>query len=363
MRKTTVGTAAVAVALVASFTLTSGGASATTVAAPAAAHSTASGQGLTRTTLPVLIDPAADLSANADRVNQSWYVTAHVTAGGHRYGFLAHYLSAGDARQGGASSVVSIIDEGTGWYTKSETALPPQAGLSDKRGVDIHTDNITWTGGTKEMKLRAKVPEGTIDVTFRPHGSVLYNMGTGYFPMFGDAKYPNYEYALPTVDTSGTLTLNGRTEKVRGESWVDRQWGPLPDVASGDASWAWMNLNLSNGDRVSVWNTKYDKQNNFATVLKPDGTQTVAEATLTPDNSTLWTSPTTGRSYPTHWKVTIPGEHAELNVKVYAENQELVTTGARYEGSASVTGTYDHRPVTGTTYIEVTGGHAAATAK
>jgi predicted secreted hydrolase len=361
MRKTTVGAAAIASALVASIALASGGtATATTATDSTAAHSVTSKQGLAQTSLPTLVDPDADLAANADRVNQSWYLTAHVTAGGHRYGFLAHYLSAGDAKQGFAGSTVSITNEDTGWYTNSDiTSLPPQTGLSDKQGVDIHTDNISWTGDAKEMKLRAKVPEGTIDVTLRPRGHTLYNMGTGYFPMFGDAKYPNYEYALPSVDTSGTMTLNGRTEKVRGESWVDRQWGPLPNVAAGDASWAWMNLNLSNGDKVSVWNTKSDKQNNFATILKPDGTQTVAEATLTPDQSTLWTSPTTGKSYPTRWKVTIPGEHAKLNVNVYAKNQELAGVGGanavpRYEGSAAVTGTYDHRHVTGSTYIEVT---------
>ncbi|MGW3127407.1 lipocalin family protein [Streptomyces sp. NPDC001076] len=142
-----------------------------------------------------------------------------------------------------------------------------------------------------------------------------------------------------------------------GQSWFDRQWGPLPALTAGQASrsWSWMNLSLSNGDRISVWNRTYDKQNNFATVLKPDGTQTLAEATLTPDTTTLWTSPTTGRSYPTRWKVTIPGEHAKLDVTVYAEDQELPTTGPRYEGNAAITGTYGHRPVSGSTYIEVTG--------
>lgn len=223
--------------------------------------------------------------------------------------------------------------------------------------MDIHTDNITWTGDAKEMRLRAEVPEGTIDVTLRPRGSVLYNLGTRYFPMFGDSKYSNYEYVLPTVDTSGALTLNGRTEKARGQSWLDRQWGPLSDLSTGEASWAWMNLNLSNGDKVSVWNQKYgSKKNNFATIVKPDGTQTLTEATLTPDESSRWTSPTSGKSYPTRWKVSIPGEHAKLNVTVHAKNQELLVPGPGYEGSAAVSGTYDHHPVTGTTYIELTSG-------
>ncbi|CAM5613301.1 lipocalin family protein [Streptomyces aurantiogriseus] len=276
-----------------------------------------------------------------------------MTAGGHRYGLLAHFLNTGDAKQGRVVSAMSITNEDTGWYAKSNITLPSRTGLSDKQGVDIHTDNITWTGDTKEQKLRAKVPEGTFDVTLRPQGNVLYNAGTGYYPMFGDTKYPNYQYAFPAVDTSGTLTLNGRTEKVRGQSWLDRQWGPLPNFATVKASWTWMNINLSNGDKVSLWKTESDKENTWATVQKPDGTQTVGEAIVTPDESTRWTSPDSGRSFPTRWKVTIPGENAKLNVKVYAENQELVP--GRLEGSAAVTGTYGHRPVTGSTYIEVTG--------
>lgn len=36
------------------------------------------------------------------------------------------------------------------------------------------------------------------------------------------------EFALPSMRTSGTLTLNGKTQKISGESWLDRQWGETP---------------------------------------------------------------------------------------------------------------------------------------
>src|SRR5690349_1159743 len=67
----------------------------------------------TQTDLPVLVDAAADLTANPDRSNESWYLTAHVTAGGHRYAFAAHYISLGNATQGTSTSKVSITDETT----------------------------------------------------------------------------------------------------------------------------------------------------------------------------------------------------------------------------------------------------------
>lgn len=39
---------------------------------------------------------------------------------------------------------------------------------------------------------------------------------------------PQYEFALPSLRTTGTLTIQGRTEQVSGESWLDRQSAQLP---------------------------------------------------------------------------------------------------------------------------------------
>ncbi|WP_116437402.1 lipocalin-like domain-containing protein [Frankia sp. CcI49] len=318
----------------------------------ATAGSTATAR-LDPTALPVLVDPAASLAPGADRLNESWYLTAHVTAGRHRYAFLAHYLAVGNGQFGLTASSVSVTDETTGWYTASNVALGPKAGLSNAPGVDIHTPNITWTGDSTQMNLVAKVPEGQISVTLRPRGPVLYNMGTGYFAMFGEPQYPNYEYAYPTIDTTGTLTLNGHTDKISGESWFDRQWGPGPDISTGDATWTWMNPILPNGDKISLWSTiDKGKTATWATVLRPDGTHTIAEATITPDTASKWTSPATQASYITRWKVTIPGVSAALNVRAVTNNQELTVPGPRYEGSATVTGIYKGLPVTGICYVE-----------
>jgi hypothetical protein len=158
MRKTTIGAAVIASALVASLTLASGGTATATTVGSTAAHPTASQKGLSTTSVPVLVDPAADLTYDPDQPNQSWYITAHVTSGGHRYGFLAHYLNSSFGEQQGAISRVSVVNEDTGWYTKSEIPLPAGKGLSDKQGIDIHTDNITWTGLRRDVPLAQQTP-------------------------------------------------------------------------------------------------------------------------------------------------------------------------------------------------------------
>jgi len=125
---------------------------------------------------------------------------------------------------------------------------------------------------------------------------------------------------------------------------------------TGESSWTWMGLSLSNGDSISLLDTKRKSEHVWANVLHPDGTHTIVEVTpLAAGASDFWTSPDTGVRYPTHWKITIPGLHAELDVTAITENQELVTVGSRYEGIATVTGTYEGRRVTGYTYVEQVG--------
>jgi predicted secreted hydrolase len=62
----------------------------------------------------------------------------------------------------------------------------------------------------------------------------------------------NYEYAFPAMRTVGTLNVKGRTRRVSGVSWLDRQWGPVP-VQHPSMRWTWMNITLRNGDQPALW--------------------------------------------------------------------------------------------------------------
>ena len=347
------GAVAVPAAIILTLGASGGSISASTGAAdPATPQASPPVTGLNTSSVPALLDPDTDLRPQVGAENDSWYDVAHITAGGHHYGAVIHYLQNNLA--GLSVSDVSLVDEATGWHTKSELTLGPGEGLSDSGGVSIHTDNITWTGNAMEMEVLAVVPEGTMDLTLRPTGPVLYNMGTGYFPLFDKDQYPQVEYAFPTMTTTGSLTLNGRTDEVTGLTWFDRQWGPQPaSLSTGKASWTWMDLNLSNGDRLSLWDTIDTSELAWATVLHPDGSQTIVEVTPVAEGaSDVWTSPATGNHYPTHWAITIPSLNASLSVTAVTEEQEFLAP-PRYEGSATVSGVYQGNDVTGYTYVEL----------
>ena len=87
-----------------------------------------------------------------------------------------------------------------------------------------------------------------------------------------------------------------------------------------------MNLSLSNGDRVAVWDTVGAKaENSWATVLHPDGSYELAAVKPLADGADqIWTSPDSGLAYPTRWRIEIPSLKAHLTVRIAGTDaQEL----------------------------------------
>ena len=168
-------------------------------------------------------------------------------------------------------------------------------------------------------------------------------MATGLFPVLGGITY---HYALPTMTTTGTVTIDGQTVEVSGPSWLDRQW-------------IWFSLVLDNGIRVSIWEVlEHDRQHRFATLVHDNGRhEVVAIEPLLENSSRPWTSPATRNTYPTSWKIGIPMIAAEFAVTPDVVEQEFRSpAGAhKYEGSSSVTGTIGGTPVSAFSVIELVG--------
>jgi predicted secreted hydrolase len=155
--------------------------------------------------------------------------------------------------------------------------------------------------------------------------------------------------------TVGTLTAEGATRRVSGVSWLDRQWGPLP-LTDPLMRWTWMNITLSNGDQLALWDILDNRaQDSWVTVQRPDGSYEIAAVTpLTDGASGFWTSPTTGNTYPTRWRIDIPALASRLSVVVSGPKGQEFPDG-HVEATAAVTGSVKGRKVTGRTYIEMTG--------
>jgi predicted secreted hydrolase len=206
------------------------------------------------------------------------------------------------------------------------------------------------------MHLTATLPEGSLDLQLNAEGPVLYDNGTGLFPLLGGSSY---YYSLPNVKTSGTLTLGGETNKVTGTSWLDRQWGTW-DWTQVDR-WTWMAVQLDNGESINLWDLFGTQgEQHWATVLHRDGSESVVSvAPLAKDAADFQTSPTTGQRYAGKWTVRIPSLQTTLTVTATPTLQEIQAhvpfSPGINEAASTVTGIYQGRPVVGQAYVEQLG--------
>jgi len=324
-------------------------------AAPAAApagRSAASG-------IPAFVDPAADLGRHAPGPQPTWfdsiYFTSSVRANGQEFGLQVHTRILPNRGEAAYRWTFSVINKTTGWYRDHAVMVEPQDYRWSQGKLDITAPGLSWTGDDVRQSVQVEAPWGSLDVQLSPTGPALNYASTGVFTLVDGV--PNHEFALPAVRTSGKLVVEGVEHQVRGTSWLDRQWGEMPPSL---VRWTWVNLAMPNGDKVALWDTVgAGTRNTWATVLHPDGSyDVVAVEPLAQGVSRRWTSPATGQTYPTRWRIRIPALQAELDVQVTGNpDQEIETPdGSGYlEATAAFTGRYGGRHVRGENYVEMTG--------
>ena len=304
--------------------------------------------------IPVVVNPAADLAAQVPGPELTWidsiFVTGRVRGGGHQFGIVIHVLAFPNADQ--VRLFVGITDTSTGWYRNYQAILPTAEYIWSRQGLHITMPGLIWTGSARRMHLKATTPWGSLDARFTPQGPVLNYSGIGLAKLLGDL---DYEYAFPTMRTRGSLTVEGKTRRISGVSWLDRQWGAVP-VDDPSMRWTWMNITLSNGDQVAIWDILDNTaQNSWVTVLRPDGSYELAAVRpLARGASRFWTSPVSHNTYPTRWRIDIPALRSQLDVIVSGPRGQEFPDG-HVEAAAAVTGNFKGRKVTGATYVEMTG--------
>ena len=334
-----------------------------TIARSAPAHPGAAGQvsssappgGL----LPVEVDPGRGLAPQPTGQGPSWFdsifIVGQIHAAGHDFGYEVHVLHQpeNDIRH----QVIAVTDSTTGWFKSEGVSLRADALQWGDQPLQLRTPNLSWTGNIDRQKLTTTTPWGALDLDLEPQGPVLYYAGTGSFKLLGAQQY---QYALPRILTTGTLTADGRTWTVGGESWLDRQWGAQPDLHGN--RWTWMNLTVSNGDTLALWDARSvdgtGPEESWATVLHPDGTHELVPVTpLATKAGRLWHSLSGSYVFPTQWTVEIPSRQTELTVTATLLQQEVPGLGptSAYEGAATFSGTYLGKQVEGRTYIEQVG--------
>lgn len=164
------------------------------------------------------------------------------------------------------------------------------------------------------------------------------------------------------------LALTGEVdgEVVRGQAWLDHQWGNHHLViASTDRDhvlgWDWLGIQLDDGHDLLVMVLREQRQQQrlcqYAVLVNAAGTaRLIRDFDLVPVS--WWTSPVTHTRYPVACRLSVPELKLELDFTPSANNQEiqnLAPLRALWEGAGQVAGKWDGRAVNGHARLELHG--------
>ena len=324
---------------------------------------------------PMFNDTERDLYLHGGFPGESCFVVANVIGDdGNVYNFFVHHGAM--QPDGGGSfkamvTMVSLTDKANRQYLHTENIYPFQDCVYSSASLDIKTPGGSLRGNSRQMKLWAELPDGrgSIHAELENCGPTLNNCGGGKFLCMNDLVEFNH-YGLPYLKAKGNIIADGRKIAFEGDAWLDRQWGSgnLPLImANHKIQTKWMDLNLSNGYKVSLWDIIADggTENSWVTILSPDGVHIISPMIpLAENESDYWYSEKTGNYYATKYIVRMPAVNTEIKVSVYdgIPQQEAVSVSGynRYEAHCDCGGVFMGQQVTGFCCVELVGAFGAA---
>jgi predicted secreted hydrolase len=326
-----------------------------------------------------------------DRLTEWWYYTGHLqTADGRHFGFEAVIFRAerGDLPVSWASHL-ALTDETAGRFLYAQRSeIGAQVDRSPRNpsgaptgfALDVAPEASPGGGATPPWTLEgshgrdhitaalsaseAAAAGGSFGLALNttPSQPVLHDMD-GWVP-FGPAG-GSYYYSRMALGVDGVLTLDGVATRVTGSAWFDHQWGDFISVGGG--GWDWFAVNLGDHSALTLSLVRAADGSYplvYGTYVLTYGGQAVqvvhlASTDFTVTSTGTWTSPHTGATYPSGWRIAIPSRDLVVVLAPTVADQELdtrATTGVVYwEGSQHVTASVGGQPLGGEAYVELTG--------
>lgn len=212
-----------------------------------------------------------------------------------------------------------------------------------------------------ELQLTADMGDAALDLTLEQLKPPVLQGTNGLSPKSDDPGNASYYYSMPRLGTQGTLTVDGETFNVDGETWMDHEFSTSA-LGTNAQGWDWFGLIFEDGRELMIGQIRLQdggKELAFGGMLvNKDGSGTYLPAeSFTIEVTDTWDSPHTGATYPAGWDIRIDAdtigasEPLTFQVDPLMADQELYDTDPSYwEGAVRVTG-----DVTGYGYAELTG--------
>ncbi|MBF0271801.1 MAG: carotenoid 1,2-hydratase [Magnetococcales bacterium] len=337
-----------------------------------------SGTGFRQATIPRVFEFPADHGPHPEFRQEWWYVTGNLESddGKSRFGYQltlfrvgldpnpAKRESAWGASQLylGHLAVSDVTGDRFHHFQKVSRGALGLAGADAER-VWLEGWSLARVGGTPaQPRLQLTAAQDAIQLQLELNAlkPVVLQGERGLSRKSDQTGAASYYYSLTRLETRGELRLGERIQRVRGASWMDREWSTSA-LAPDQVGWDWFSLQLDDGWEVMFYRMRLkdgaDDPQSQGTLVAPDGRVIpLRREAWRQENTGSWTSSATGIRYPSGWRVVVPEQQLELTLTPRIKNQELAEAAVHYwEGAVEIQGRHGERPVSGFGYVELTG--------
>jgi predicted secreted hydrolase len=320
----------------------------------------------------------ADHYSHPDFKTEWWYYTGHLQAEtGKRYGYQVTFFRFGlrDRQSQRTEQPIHFTDLYMAHFALSDIASKRflfrerlNRGFADKAGAATnryYVWNEDWKLVGDQNHHRIQVSDRGTKLTLRLSSlkpPALHGQNGLSQKAEGEGR-ASYYYSLTRMLAEGELLIDGTTEKVRGLTWMDHEFGSN-QLTAEQVGWDWFSIQLDNQTELMFYLMRRKDgtvdPHASGTLVRADGT--TKHLNLNDYRVTVlerWKSPKSGANYPMRWTVAVPSEQIELEISPLLKDQELVTNRSTrvtyWEGAVQVAGSVRSQPVRGAGYVEMTG--------
>ena len=174
-------------------------------------------------------------------------------------------------------------------------------------------------------------------------------------PSIGNASH---YYSFTRLRGRGQVVVEGESFDVEGLAWFDREWSTSA-LAPGVVGWDWFALHLDDGRDLMLYLLRREDgsslEQSAGVLVSPDGSsRRLSRDELRVEITSRWTSPDTGASYPSGWRLALE-DGTRLTVSPVQSDQEWTASVRYWEGAVDVRGKGPAGDLTGSGYVEMTG--------
>jgi len=297
-----------------------------------------------------------DESAHSEPIEWWYYTGTLQTADGENYGFemvvFQHMKKAKPFHR--AHFAITDLKRDKFCFDAKRS---PEAGVGAKEaGFNFQIGDWHISGHAGEDEIFAAMDEYAIDLRLSAQKPMVAASGTGRMTWGSISPFFFHYYSYTRMAVTGKLTVCGVEKSVKGQAWMDHQWG---SVGRGFAGWDWISLRLDDFSEVILYVVRRGEESRLVLgsfIDKDGGLKKLSEEDVRITATGIWESPHSQAKYPQGWTIQVP--EIELDVKVVsvmADQEILAVPGPYWEGLCEVSGKRRAEPIGGYAYVELFG--------